>query len=152
MIRQIFSPGKVSSCCPFICWWKVNFGARFQGPRIALTSSNKQGLFEIQKKENWTTWGYFHLLAVVGEKTGAGVVISRCGQVGKGTQVIAFRVVPGTERDWWWFYDGSPLHLPMDATVTHTSNLDESSLEGDCTGFRSTILKGKLRHTYNYSS
>ena len=64
-----------------------------------VTSSNKQGLFEIKKKKNWTKCRYFHLLSLVGEETGAGVVISWCGQIGKGTQVITFRVVPGRERD-----------------------------------------------------
>ena len=99
MIWQIFSPGKVFSFCPFICWWEVNLGA---GHRARFpTSSNKQGLFEIQNKYNWTTFGCFYLLPVR-EKTGAAVQKSRCGQVGKGTQIFAFRVVPGRERGWWW--------------------------------------------------
>ena len=92
MIRQILSPWKVSSCCPYaVCKY---FCGRH---KVAVeTSSNNQGLFEIQTKDNWTTHGYFHLLAV-GDKGCAAVVISRCGQVGKGIQVIAFRVVPGTD-------------------------------------------------------
>ena len=49
-------------------------------------------LVEIRKEVN------FHLLAEVGEKTCAAVPTSRCGQVGKGTQVFAFRVIPGTEQ------------------------------------------------------
>ena len=54
-------------------------------------------VFKIQKKDN------FHLLALFADKACAAVVISRCGQVGKGTQVFAFRVVPRTERGWWWW-------------------------------------------------
>ena len=101
MIQQLFPPGKVSSCCPFICWWKVNFGARFIPIIVVQTSSNKQGLFEIQKKDNRTTFGYSCLFPIP-EKTGAAMHISRCGQVRKGFQVFAFRVVPGRERGWWW--------------------------------------------------
>ena len=65
-----------------------------------------------------TTCGYFHLLAVAREKTVAGVKASRCGQVGKGTQVIAFKVVPETEReeeDYDDDYDDLPVHFPMSA-------------------------------------
>ena len=102
MIWKIFSPWKVSPCCPSIVWWQEQLCARYSAI-FAVTSSNKQGLFEIQKKENWTTCGYFHLLAVSGEETGASVARSRCGQVGKGIQVFAFRVVPRTERGWWWW-------------------------------------------------
>ena len=94
----MFSPWKVSSWSPYSIG--VYFCALKNGTAVP-TSSNKQGLFEIQKKDNWTPCGYFHLLAVH-QKTCAGVVISRCTQVGKGIQVFAFRVVPGTERGWWW--------------------------------------------------
>ena len=100
MIWQIFSPGKVFSCRPSTIWWEEQL--RACNVATIRTSSNKQSLFEIQKKENWTTCGYFHLLAVTGEKTGAAMLISRCGQVGKGFQVFAFRVVPRTERERWW--------------------------------------------------
>ena len=64
---------------------------------VTVTSSNKQGLFEKEKNDNRTTCGYFHLLAV-GDKGCAAVALSWCGQVGKGIQVFAFRVVTGTER------------------------------------------------------
>ena len=95
---QMFSPGKVSSCRPFaIGVYFCAHGQYISVPDTVQTSSNKQGLFETQKKDNWTTFGYFHLLAVR-EKARAAVVISRCGQVRKGFQVFAFRVVPGTER------------------------------------------------------
>ena len=49
-------------------------------------------------KEDWTTFGQFYLPPAVGEKTGAAVVGSMCGQVGKGIQILSFRVVPGAER------------------------------------------------------
>ena len=101
MIWQMFSPRKVSSWSPFSIWREEQL-CGCNVATIFASSSNKQGLFEIQKKENWTTCGYFHLLAVTGEKTGASMVLSRCGQVGKGILVFAFRVVPGTERRWWW--------------------------------------------------
>ena len=91
---QMFSPGKVSSCRPFAIG--VYFRAHEPGTAVP-TSSNKQGLLEMQKKDNWTTFGYFHLLAVR-EKARAAMVSSRCEQVRKGTQVFAFRVVPRTER------------------------------------------------------
>ena len=98
MIWQMFSPWKVSSWSPYSIG--VYFCALKNGTAVP-TSSNKQGLFEIQKKDNWTPCGYFHLLAVH-QKTCAGVVISRCTQVGKGIQVFAFRVVPRTKRERWW--------------------------------------------------
>ena len=51
----------------------------------------------VQNKDNWTTCGYFYLLAF-GDKGCAAVLIPRCGQVGKGTQVFAFRVIPWTKK------------------------------------------------------
>ena len=96
-------PGKVSSWCPSSIWCHEYFGAHKPVKLHQQASSNKQGLFEIQKKENWKTCEYFHLLPASGEKTRASVVRSRCDQLGKGIQVFAFRVVPGTERGWWWW-------------------------------------------------
>ena len=54
-----------------------------------------------KKTYNWKTCGYFHLLALARGEGSAAVGISRCGQVGKGTQVFALRIVPRTERGWW---------------------------------------------------
>ena len=87
----MFSPWKVCSCSPYSVG--VYFCALYW-PAPSQTSSNKQDLFEIQSGK---IIGQLHLLAVR-EKGCAGVLPSRCGQVGKGIQVFAFRVVPGTER------------------------------------------------------
>ena len=109
MIWQIFSPGKVFSCCPSIVWREEQLGA--WQPAIAVpTSSNKQGLFEMQKIIGQHV---IHLLAA-GEKGCAAMVISRCGQVGKGTHIFAFRVVPGSEKGrWqWWFEHLSTFPWP----------------------------------------
>ena len=108
MIWQIFSPGKVSSCFPFSIG--EDFDACYGFRPNVETSSNKQGLFETQKKDNRTTCGYSHLLPIADAETGACVVVSFYGQVGKGIRVIylvEFVVVfvPRTEREWWqlWF-------------------------------------------------
>ena len=94
-------PWQVSSSCPSTVWGIVQLGAQI--PAIAVpTPNDKQGLFETKKKESWKKLGYFHLLSLVGQKACAAVPSSSFGQVRKGTQVFAFRVVPG--RDWgqWW--------------------------------------------------
>ena len=96
-----FSPWKVSSSCPPTVWGIVQLGAQI--PAIAVpTPNDKQGLFETKKKESWKKLGYFHLLSLVGQKACAAVPSSSFGQVRKGTQVFAFRVVPRTERERWW--------------------------------------------------
>ena len=57
MIWQMFSPWKVSSCSPYSIIG-VYFRAHEPGTAVP-TSSNKQGLLEMQKKDNWTTFGFF---------------------------------------------------------------------------------------------
>ena len=72
---------------------------------------------------------------------------SRCGQGGKGIQVFAFRVIPGTEREEDVNgYADLPVHLPMIATVTKPTNHEKFSLiESNCTGSPATVFKGQLR-------
>ena len=117
---QLFSPWKIFSCCPPIVWRQVQLRAPFISFAARASTSNKQALFGISK--NWTldigkwtlyivhcvcivcighwTWGYWHLLSLAGEKTWTAVSRSWRGQVGKGTQEFALRVIPGSETGW----------------------------------------------------
>ena len=123
----------------------------FDGKKISVLDSlpllkppaTSKAWFEIQKKDNWKTCG--HLLPVVCQKTGAAVLLSSCGQVGKGAEVFAFRVIPGIERGGCLLVIDLPVHLPMDATATAAPNHDELTLiVGDCTGSISKIFKVEL--------
>ena len=78
---------------------------------------------------------------------------SRCGQFRKGSQVFAFRVIPGIERGGSLLVIDLPVHLTMPATVTGTPDCDKLLLlpgdklillVGDGTGCISTIFKAEL--------
>ena len=143
---------------PVRLWWQVDFGDYVITVRD--TSSNQQALFEEQKiiKQHWNLF-YFgrqrwsnvlmnklYLFSIWGE-CWAGVAVSCCDQVGQGTKMVAFRIIPGIRvRGWlqWKSSLFSPVNFPM-STATSTPDCYEGRLiphNGACCV--STILKIKL--------
>ena len=144
MILEWFSRWKVSTS-PSPGWRKVDFRAHKRVYVGVQTSSDEQTLL---KNKNWATCGFrgTYLFSIRRNEGCTGVKISCCVEVGQRTKILALRVIPGAESGLWQSWRSetcSPVHLPMDATVTPTPNHDKLLLKLDRAGCTSSILKVK---------
>ena len=139
MIWKIFSPGKVSSCCPGVVWREVQLGAG--EPRAVPASSNNQGLFEKGllilliflpsrrwPRRRWRSSG--HISVWQGWEESRGI----CPQSRTSDRKRMMMTIIWT-----------PVHLPMVATVTITSNCYEPSLPLKSTSGLSAVFKSERR-------